>query len=190
LLAEILEGVIQLAVDLPLDVAGDAEPAGLGQALEAGGQVDPVAEDVLAVDDDVAQVDAHAPEDLAVRRRRVIALGEGALDLGGAGHRVDHAGELGQEAVAHELDDAPPAPGDGRFDQLLVVGLDGGQGADLVGAHEAAVAGHVGGQDGGKPAFDVLGHGARASSWEIRNTRLAEVRRIGRLSGRPSARWE
>jgi hypothetical protein len=126
---------------------------------------------------------------LPVRRRAVVALGEGALDLGGAGHRVDHAGELGQDAVAHQLDDAPAARSDGRRDQLVVVGLDGGQGADLVGAREAAVAGHVGGQDGREPAFDFLGHGATASSWEIRNTRLAEVRRIGRLSGQPSARW-
>ena len=35
-----------------------------------------------------------------------------------------------------------------------LVGLEAGERAGLVGFHEAAVADHVGGQDGREPAFD------------------------------------
>jgi len=48
---------------------------------------------------------------------------------------------------------------DQRLQHLLASGLQGGQGACLVLLHEAAVADHIGRENGGKPALDAFfGH--------------------------------
>ena len=78
----------------------------------------------------------------------MVARGHAALDVDRAPDRVDHAGELDEEAVAGGLDDPAGVRGDGGIDQLAPVRLQRGQGAVLVGAHEPAVAGDVGRQDG------------------------------------------
>jgi hypothetical protein len=75
------------------------------------------------------------------------------LDVGGALDRLDDARELGQEPVAHELHDAPAAPADLGLHQLLAQRHEALQRARLVGAHEARVANHVGGEYGSQPAF-------------------------------------
>src|ERR1700704_906861 len=41
----------------------DADPAGFGERFEAGRDIDAVAVDVVGVDDDVAEIDAHAQLD-------------------------------------------------------------------------------------------------------------------------------
>src|SRR3712207_8106840 len=46
----------------------------LGDSLQARGHVDAVPEDVVALDDDIADVDADAEGDAPVRRRRGIAF--------------------------------------------------------------------------------------------------------------------
>ena len=66
LLAEIGEGQRQLVPDLLVGRARDADAAGLAQRLQPGGDVDAVAENVVAVDDDVADIDADAEDDLLV----------------------------------------------------------------------------------------------------------------------------
>ena len=54
---------INLLADLPIGVVGDADAARLGNAFERERDVDAVAEDVVVVDDDVADVDADAEFD-------------------------------------------------------------------------------------------------------------------------------
>ena len=63
--------------------------------------------------------------------------------------------ELAQGAVAHELDDAPAVLGDERLDELPAVGLEAAEGALLVALHQARIADHVRGEDGGEPAVDA-----------------------------------
>ena len=69
---KVIAGDLDLAPDLPIGVIGDANAARLGNALQSGSDIDAVAEDVVVVDDDVADVDADAkfdPVDPAVHRR-------------------------------------------------------------------------------------------------------------------------
>ena len=99
-------------------VAETAMPPGCGDALEPRRHVDAVAEDVVALDDDVAEIDADAEFDAAVLRHVGVALAHPALDFGGAGDRVHDARELHQHAVAGQLDDAPLMLGDLGVDQL------------------------------------------------------------------------
>jgi hypothetical protein len=60
LLAEILEAVGELAPDMVVDAARDADAAGLGQPLETHGNIDAVAEDVAVLHHDIADIDADA----------------------------------------------------------------------------------------------------------------------------------
>ena len=92
-------------------------PPGSAQLLQAGGDVDAVAVDVLALDDHVAEVDADAERDALGLGHVPLALGHALLDRDRAGDRVDDAGELDQRAVAHQLDDPALVLGDQRVDR-------------------------------------------------------------------------
>ncbi len=49
---------IELVPDVLVDGVRNADSAGLRQCLEPGGDVDPVTENIVAVDDHVAEIDA------------------------------------------------------------------------------------------------------------------------------------
>src|SRR5581483_12404358 len=75
LLAEIGKGQRELVPDLLVGGARDADAAGFAQRLQPRGDVDAVAENVVAVDDDVADIDPDAEHDLLVfGNGRVAAL--------------------------------------------------------------------------------------------------------------------
>ena len=95
----------QLALDLVVDAAGDVDAAGLGQRLQAGGDVDAVAEQVVALDHDVAEVDADPELEPPVRRQLGVAGSKLLLDLDRAAHGFDGAREFGKHAVASGADD-------------------------------------------------------------------------------------
>ena len=68
LLAVVDEADVEPAFGILLHARRHADAARLGQALEAGGHVHAVAEDVVVLDDDVADMDADAELDALVRR--------------------------------------------------------------------------------------------------------------------------
>ena len=159
LLADILEGEVEAAGGVLLDPRRDADAAGLGEAFEPGGDIDPVAEDVAVLDDDVALVDADAELEALFRRGRGVAFGHRALPLGGAAQRVDDAGELDEEPVAGGFDDAPLMLGDARVDQFAPQRLERRQRPFLVLPDEPRIAGDIGGEDRRQPPFyPPLGH--------------------------------
>ena len=85
---------------------------------------------------------------------RGVALGHGLLDRDRALDRIHDAGELGEDAVAGRVDDAAAVLADHRQDDRLVR-LEVADGRVFVSAHERAVAGDVGGEDGGQPALNL-----------------------------------
>ena len=159
LIAEVFDREIEFSPRLGHDRALDADAAGLGHRFEPGGDVDPVAEDVVAVDDDVAEIDPDAPFDAGLGR--LGAFRHRRLPLGRAAHRVDDAGELDEQPVAGGLDDAAVMLGDGRVDQLRAQRLEPRERALLVGAHQPGVAGDIGGEDRGELALN----GRRNRPW-------------------------
>ena len=159
-LAAVLERGVDAAADALVDDRGDADPTGLGDTFKARRDVDAVAVDVVAVDDDVAEVDADPKDDaLAVRPRFRL---DGALDGERASDGVDHAGKLHQRAVADELHDPAVVLGDGGSEQRLAMALEGGERPRLVGAHHARIAHYVRGEDCCQPSVGPLffGHAA------------------------------
>src|SRR5260370_28443928 len=79
LLAEIVEADRQFVAHLIADRARDANPARLAKALQARGHIDPVAEDVVRLDDDVADIDADAKNEPLVFGYAFITAGRGPL---------------------------------------------------------------------------------------------------------------
>ena len=115
--------------------------------------------DVVVIDDDVANVDADTKGD-PIRFGQVgIAPAHRVLDRQAIADCVHRAGEFDQHAVAHDLDDPAAVAGDHRLEQLGPNGLHARDRAGFIGLDHAAVADHVGGQNGRQPALDpFLGH--------------------------------
>ncbi len=146
--AEIADREIEPPLDLPIGVLGKTDRAGLRDALESRGDIDAVAHEVaVALLDDVAEMNADAKLDAALRRHASVALDHAVLHLDRAPHRVDHAAELDDAAVASALDDAPMMRGDGGIDQIATEAPQARQRAILVRRGESAVADNIGDQD-------------------------------------------
>jgi hypothetical protein len=114
LLAAIDEFGRHLALHLPPGVLGNRDTARFSDALDTSCDIDAVAKNVVALDDDVADIDADSELD----RIGFItgALPKLSLNFDGAGHRVHGAREFHQRAVAHQLDDTAGMGGDRRID--------------------------------------------------------------------------
>ena len=67
-----------------------------------------------------------------------VALDHAVLHFDGAAHRVDHAAELDNRAVAGALDDATVMHGDGRIDQIAAQRPQPRQDAIFVGSGKPA----------------------------------------------------
>jgi hypothetical protein len=99
--------------------------AGLGYALQPSSNVDAIAEDVVVVDDDVADMDADAELDHLILRHGGILLGHTALDFNRAAHGINGAGKLNQHTVTGRLDDAAAMGGYGGVNEGLSDSLFG-----------------------------------------------------------------
>ena len=109
-------------------------------------------------------MDADAELDAALGRHAGVALDHAVLHLDRAAHRVDHAAELDEAAVAGALDDAPVMRGDGGVDQVAAQAPEARQRAILVRAGEPAVADHVGDED--RCNLPGLAHGRSSAGCE------------------------
>jgi len=68
LLADVLEGELKAARRVLLNAGRDADAARFGQAFEPRRDIDAIAKDVAALDDDVPDIDADADFDTTVSR--------------------------------------------------------------------------------------------------------------------------
>ena len=117
LFAHVFEREIELVADLVAHHPADANTPRRGERLKARRDIDTVPVDVVAVDDDVADIDADAKLDAPIDWNCGIALVHATLDLDRAAHCVDDAGEFDQCAVTGGLDDAAAMLGDLGIDQ-------------------------------------------------------------------------
>src|SRR5262249_54341391 len=107
LLAQILEGEIEPVAHLIAHDAADANPARLRQRLQTRRDIHPVAVNVLALNDNVTEIDPYAELDALLGRHCRVALTHAALHRNRAAYCVDDARELDQEPVTGRLYDAP-----------------------------------------------------------------------------------
>ena len=145
-MAEIADFEIEPCAHLPVGVLGKTDRARLGDPLQSRGDIDAVAHEVaVALLDDVAQMNADAKFDAAIGRHARIALDHRVLHFDGATHRVDHAAELDERAVAGALDDATVVHRDRRIDQIAAQRAQPCERAIFVHAGQPAEADNVGG---------------------------------------------
>src|ERR1700733_5077960 len=86
---------------LVVGLARNADAAAFGDAFETGGNIDAVAIDGVAFEDDVADVHADAKRHLAVALSASIARGHRPLNFSSATDAFDGAGEFRKQPVAH-----------------------------------------------------------------------------------------
>jgi hypothetical protein len=130
--------------------ARDADTARFGQPFEPCRDIHAVAENVNALDNNVAEIDPDAEADPLVFGNVALAIEHAALHLGGAAHRIHYARELSEQPVASRLHNAAAMLADFWIDQLAPMRLEALKGALLVRAHQTRIARHVGGENSGK----------------------------------------
>src|ERR1700728_1233705 len=135
LLAEVGERDRELVPDVIVCRSRNAYASGLAKRLQPRGDIDAVAEDIIAVDDDIADVYAEAEYDLPLGNDAAVASQHAALNIDRAAHGIDHAGELHQHAVSGRLHDPAGVFGNGGGDEFPAMGFEGGERFDLVAAH-------------------------------------------------------
>jgi antitoxin PrlF len=82
----------------------DAHPAGLRQCLQAGGDIDGIAEEIAVLDHHVADMDADAEQQPAIQGQALVFHRDRLLDRERTGERLGDAWELGQDRRQPPLD--------------------------------------------------------------------------------------
>jgi hypothetical protein len=154
LLAEILEAVRELAPNMVAHASRDAASAGLGQPLDAGGDVDAIAEDIAILHHDVADIDADAEPHPAIIREFLIRQGEVSLDFDRALDGSEDAAEFGQHAIAGCVAYPSAVLGNERIGDGAM-SREGGKRRHLVDTHQAAVALDIRRQNGDEFSLEM-----------------------------------
>ena len=115
---------VGIVVPQPGDVAyraRDGDPARFGQHLDAFGQIDAVAEDIVTclVDDDLAEMNADAEQEALLLGETLVELRHALLDvdrhLDGGSRRA----ELGEHGVARTVNQRAAGTFNGRLPDLV-----------------------------------------------------------------------
>lgn len=104
--------------------ASEGDATGAGDNLDTSRNIHPIAHQVVAMDHDVANMNADS--------QRQLTLAVSLLGRPSAVHRLNRACELDKGAVAHRLEEPASVLGDLRFDHVGPQRLKLGQRACLV----------------------------------------------------------
>ena len=96
----------ELALHVIVGGARDENAARRAKLLKARRHVHAVAEEIIAFDHHVAEIDADTEYYAALGRSLALMRGDTGLNGHGASNGIDDGVELNQGAIAHELDDA------------------------------------------------------------------------------------
>ena len=122
-----------------------AHAAGSAKALQAGGDVDPVAVEIpVILVDHVAQVDADPEADALLLGCALSRARHALLDQDRAATASTTLANSTERTVAHQLDDAALVLGDERLDDLPAMRLEPGEGAVLVALHQPRIPNNIG----------------------------------------------
>src|SRR5581483_10317384 len=121
-------------------------------AFETRGDVDAVAEQIAVTLDHVADGDADAEIHLPAGWIGHVARAQAFLDIDGAAHRFDRAGEFREHGVACGVEDAAAGAGD-EIVHHTAIGREPPQRLLFVLREQPAVAGNVSGKNGRDLSF-------------------------------------
>src|SRR5262249_37718232 len=106
------------------------------------------------------EVHSNAQYDVAIVGLTAVRRSHVPLQIDGALHRINSAGELHKYAVTSGFEDSSLMLGEQGVQHVAPPGLEGVQRARLVGLHQSAVPDYIGGQNYRKSAL-YFGHSAR-----------------------------
>ena len=152
-LAQIRKLQRQPVAHLVADRTADHDPAGRADALQAGRHVDAVAQQVLALGHDIADVEADAEDDPAIPGHVRVAPGHAVLQCQRHADGLDGAAELDQQAVAGGVEQAAVMGLQQRIDQFGAVAAQRGKRSLLVSTDEAGETHHIRREDCRQPAL-------------------------------------
>jgi hypothetical protein len=142
---------------LAIGVFGEADGPRLGYPFEPRRNIDAVTHQIaIALFDHIAEMDADAELDAALRRKPGVALNHAVLHFNGAAHGLNDATKLDEDAVARAFDYATVVHGHGWVDQIAAKRPQPRQRPILVRAGKPAKPNHVGRQY--RREFARLGH--------------------------------
>jgi hypothetical protein len=133
--SEVAEIRLEPAGDSIVNVAGDHDFSSRSLALQASGDVHTIAIEVVALDDQVAQMQADAKHDPGLFGLLPVGLGHGLLKLDGGTQRIHGTGKLCKCPVPGQLDQPAAMPGHRRLEPFLPMCAQPGQRATLIPAH-------------------------------------------------------
>jgi hypothetical protein len=116
--------------------------------LQPGGDINPIAENIITLSDNVTNMHADAKGDSLSCGQCGVWMLHDRLNFGRTSHGAHHARELGQNTVAGRFEDTPTVLGDFGVDDLGSDSLENLQCASLILAHEPAIADYIGCKDG------------------------------------------
>jgi hypothetical protein len=127
----------------------------VGSSFQAGRDIDGIAEEIVALNDDVAEVDADAETHLLAYRSIRVLLGYGVLHRDSAFHGVHSTGEVSDEAVTRRVEDPTAMRGDQAIDNNPV-DRERAECPDLIEPHQATVALDIRREDCRELSLDVV----------------------------------
>jgi hypothetical protein len=154
--SHIITGNLDLAPNLPIGIIGHEDAARFGDALKAGGNVDAIAEDVVVIENDVADVNADAEFDPLDLRHIDILFSHAALNFDGTAYGIHDAPELNEGAVPCILDDTSVMLNDFGIEKLLSKSFQLRQRAFFVDPYQAARASDIRRQNSRQSPLYVL----------------------------------
>ena len=152
MLAQIGEFDVNLAINLIMGRGGDANATRLGDPLKPGSDVDTVPENIVRLDDYIADIYAVPEDNSLVCCVSGREISNAILKMFGCSNRFDRARELGKKTVASVLDDAASVLRNGWLDNTRKKRRQTGMRSLFVIVHEPRIAGHVGNHNCRQPA--------------------------------------
>ncbi len=144
-----------------MDVPRNHDASGRRFRLQARGYIHAIAIEIVAIHDQVAEMQADPKHDGGVVGLTLVGLGHGLLELDGRAQCVDGTGELDQGPVARQLDQAAAVAGQGWPKAVGAMGLQPGKGAVLITTHQARIANDIRRQNCRQSPYNPLaGHQA------------------------------
>jgi hypothetical protein len=156
LFTHVLERDGELVAHLISYHPADADAAWFSQGLKARRDVDTVAKDVVALNNDIAEIDTDAELDAVLGLHAGIARGHLALHVDRAANRVDDTGKLAEQTVACCIDDAAAVLLDLGVGDLSPQRLQRSERAFLVRPHQARITRDVGRQNRCQAPLDLF----------------------------------
>ncbi len=150
------EGRLQSACDGIVDVTRNHDATRRRLGLQPCRHVDAIAVEIVAFDDQVAEMQPDAENNGGVLGLILIGFGHYLLELNSGAKRINSAGKLDQRTVARQFDQPPAMTRQNWLQPFRPMGLQPGQGAVLIPAHQPRVAHDIRRKDGRQSPYNPL----------------------------------